>query len=99
MQAYRLATHERMVSSNRHRQLACSRMGTNDVCYRLVDLGDQARILQSADRRVIQRRYFLELVMSIELHVPSQSFELLDQPGIDEVDWALVNACVALYEC
>ena len=36
---------------------------------------------------------FLELMVSIELDIPAQFFELVDETCIDEMDWALVDTC------
>jgi hypothetical protein len=44
---------------------------------------DSPRVLQLADRRVIEVVVLLELMMSIKGHIPAKPFELIDKASFD----------------
>lgn len=66
-----------MVSAENNRKLAFSGMARYDTGYSLADLGHESRVLHLPDRRVILLSDLFELMVSVELNLPSQISELL----------------------
>lgn len=83
-----------MVPTQGQRQLAALRMTADGLCHGLADPGHTSGVLQLADWRVVRDGGvdLLELVVAVELDLPAELDELLRQPGVYEVDGALVHA-------
>lgn len=62
-------------------------------CFRncFCDTGNQARIFQNANRRVIGSIYVFKLVVPIKLNSPTKISDLFDEAGLNEVNCTLVN--------
>lgn len=87
-----------MVAPNRDGEVPLLRMGAHGLRDGLGDLADEARVLEHADRRVGQRVDGVELVVAIEEDGPAELAELRGEPGVDEVDGALVDAGLGLQD-
>lgn len=87
-----------MITPQRHRENAVLRMVCYHFSYGTVYLRHRSRILQNANGRVDQIIILLELVMSIEDNVPSESLELFNQACFYESDRPLVHASPVLHK-
>lgn len=85
-------TNKRVVTTQSDRQLATFSMRTDGVCDRLADARDQPRVLEYADWRVSSGLNSFELVMAIEVDLPTKFLELFDKPSLDEMNGAFIDA-------
>jgi hypothetical protein len=60
------------------------------LCNGLGDLRHKPWVLQLPDRWIARGRDVLELVMPVKMDFPAELCELIGEPGIDEVDRAIV---------
>ena len=81
-----------MIPTNRHRQLSLPDMGTNHIRNSSAHLRHEPGVLQDPNRRVLLRVDLLELVVPVEVDLPAEGLELVDEPCVNEVDGALVDA-------
>ena len=66
---------------------------------RLTHFRDPPRVLELADGRIAGGVDAFELVVTIELDLPSQLSELIYEAGFDEMNGSLVHTGLALGEC
>ena len=68
-----------MITTQGQRQLTILRVSSNCLRDRLADFGHKSGVLQLANWRVLRDRRsdFFELVVAIELDLPTQLFKLL----------------------
>jgi hypothetical protein len=64
--------HQGMIATQRHRKYALSRVATDNTGNGSGHPGDSPRVLQLADRRVIQIIVLFKLVVSIKNDLPTQ---------------------------
>lgn len=67
-------------------------MPANRRGNRFAHAAHEARVLQLADGRVVRGGDLLELVVPVEVNLPAELFELVDESGLNEVDGARVYA-------
>ena len=84
--------HQRVVATDRYGQVALLCMAPDSFGHGLGDPAYEAGVLEDADRRVVLLVNRIELVVPVKEDVPAQLPELLGQPGVHEVNWALVDA-------
>lgn len=76
-------TDQRVISSQGHRKSTALRMTTHNVSHSLGHARNGTRILQLADRRVMQIIVLFELMMSVKSDTPTQFFKLVYKAGLD----------------
>jgi hypothetical protein len=85
-----------MVTTENDRKLPFSGVARHDTSYSLADPGYKSRVLHLADRWVVLLRDLFELVVAVELNLPSQILELLLEAGFNQVDGTVVNPELSL---
>ena len=85
-----------MITAEGERQAALLRMVADDLCDCLADGGDEARVLELADGRVVLGIDLFELVVTIENDLPTKLCELFGQTGFYQVDWTSVDTDLRL---
>ena len=85
-----------MIASEGKWQVAPLRMIADDICDGFANAGDEAGVLEFANGRVVLGPNVLELMVAVELDLPSELCELLRKSSLDEVDGALVYAELGL---
>lgn len=85
-----------MITAENNRKLPSSSMTRHDTSDSLADPGYESRIFHLTNWRVVLCRDLFELVVSIELNLPSQLLELLSEAGLNQVDGTVVNPELSL---
>jgi hypothetical protein len=85
-----------VVAAEGEREAAGFGMRADGLRHGPADAADEARVLENTDGRVARLCDLLELVVAVELDGPAEALELLDEPCLDEVDRARVDACAWL---
>jgi len=81
-----------MVTTENDRKLPSSGVVSHDTSYRLTYPGYESRVLHLANRWVVILGDLFELVVSVELNLISQVFELFFETGLDQMDGAMVDS-------
>jgi len=82
--------HQRMVTTENDRKLPSFGVPRHDTSYSLAYPGHESRVLHLANRWVVILRDLFELMVSVELNLISQAFELFLEAGFNQVDGTMV---------
>lgn len=85
-----------MVTSENDRELPSSGVVGHDAGDSLGNAGHESRVLHLPDWWVVLLRDLLELVVSVELYLPSQILKLLFEASVYQVDGTVVDSELSL---
>jgi hypothetical protein len=88
---------ERVVAAEGEREGPVLRMLAHGLRDGLAHAAHEPRVLEDADGRVVLLVNGLELVVAVELDVPAEALELLDEAGLHEMDRAGIDAGTGLH--
>jgi hypothetical protein len=91
------AHSQRVITTKRERERPLLRVFAHSLRDGLAYAAHQPRVLQDTDGRVVGRCNRLELVVAVELNLPSEPLELIDESGLDEVNWTSVYTRLRLF--
>jgi hypothetical protein len=71
-------------------------VSANRLGHCLANFRYEARVLEDANRRIIIGMDLFKLVMSVELDLPAQTLELLDEASFNEVNRPFIDSRLGL---